>query len=315
MLQCLFIALLLSSASAVQNGDLRLVDGPSPNAGRVEVYYAGEWGTVCDDSWHLQDADVVCRQLGYEGADSPIVHRAGFGQGTGRIWLDQLSCTGQEQSVLECRHNGWGLHDCSHSEDAGVRCKRKAPVKPDTLPVRLNCPTYNDDGTCRQCPTKIRPDKTECLPTTAVEGIVEVFYKGVWRPVSATDWDEKDAQVLCGELGYPLASLTLPSLEDIWPNWDGSSPPSCDVGSGGLSQCNHVAFAIQENNAFRERLESTYLDAVDCTGTENKLLDCYFPSLGPSNNPSRRVATARCLLPPHRDCFSPTAEASNYKGY
>ena len=44
---------------------VRLVGGSSPNEGNVEVFYNGEWGPVCGESWDIQDADIACRQIGY----------------------------------------------------------------------------------------------------------------------------------------------------------------------------------------------------------------------------------------------------------
>ena len=90
--------------------------------GRVEVLFSGTWGTICDDSWNLRDAEVVCRQLGYDGALGAL-QGAIFGQGTGQIWLDNVDCLGHEKSLSECAHRGWGIHDCGHSEDAGVHCR------------------------------------------------------------------------------------------------------------------------------------------------------------------------------------------------
>ena len=87
----------------------------------MEVYYNDEWGTVCDDGWDLNDAQVVCRQLGFGLA---IVARVGayYGQGSGQIWLDDLNCVGTESTIANCLHNGWGNQDCRHDEDAGVQC-------------------------------------------------------------------------------------------------------------------------------------------------------------------------------------------------
>eukprot|EP00105_Crassostrea_gigas_P008727 XP_011423398.1 PREDICTED: uncharacterized protein LOC105325509 [Crassostrea gigas] len=100
---------------------VRLVGGSTSNQGRVEVYANGVWGTVCDDSWDSSDARVVCRMLGFTGSSSAY-ERARYGEGTGRILLDDVDCAGWETSIFSCRHGGLGVHNCGHSEDASVIC-------------------------------------------------------------------------------------------------------------------------------------------------------------------------------------------------
>ncbi len=96
--------------------------GGSHKEGRVEVYYNGTWGTVCDDAWDINDARVVCRQLGFPDAEAALI-KSYFGRGTGAILLDDLRCGGYEPSLFSCSHREVGSNNCGHDEDAGVRCK------------------------------------------------------------------------------------------------------------------------------------------------------------------------------------------------
>ena len=101
---------------------IRLADGPNLKEGRVELWRNGEWGTVCDDGWSLNDAHVVCKVLGYSGAsEAPCCAR--YGRGTGRIMLDNVGCSGSERSLLSCSNNGAYVHNCGHHEDASAVCE------------------------------------------------------------------------------------------------------------------------------------------------------------------------------------------------
>ncbi|XP_033112971.1 scavenger receptor cysteine-rich domain superfamily protein-like isoform X2 [Anneissia japonica] len=149
------------------DGDVRLSGGRNPLEGRVEVYFKGEWGTICDDDWGIQDADVVCRQLGYNMA-ARLGCCLSFGPGTGPIHVDNLACRGDEHSMEECPFNGWGRHNCGHWEDAGVVC---------TNPIRLK------EG------------------LTPLDGRVEVYMNGNWGTICNTNWGIEDSLVVCRMLG------------------------------------------------------------------------------------------------------------------
>lgn len=150
--------------------------------GRVEVLHNDEWGTVCDDYWDELDATVVCGQLGFFG-ESYAVSGAQFGAGDSSmpIWLDNIHCEGTEDYLSSCPHNGWGVHNCLHYEDAGVICQGSE----FDIPVRL------------------------ANGTASFEGRVEIYLNSHWGTICDIFWSTADASVVCRQLGYPAASDAL----------------------------------------------------------------------------------------------------------
>lgn len=294
------IALLLAAlrcvciATAQEDGNVRIVNGPSGISicGRVEIFHNGEWGTVCDDRWNLANGNVVCKQLGYVRAER-IYYTAHFGRGNGPIWMDGVQCREGQNSLAECRHNGWGVHDCSHAEDAGVCCERREAAKPESIPVRLSCPQCNVGGSCKSCPEKTHPDPTDCLPQSVVKGIVEVQVNGVWGTISGEGWGWTEATIVCGQLGYPMAYYSSSSrrLDVLWPNYASESDEDC------------VGDALNETQSLRGNLSYTLLQGVDCSGRESNLHECYIAGVGSKPNPSQDVATVQCGFFPHTECY------------
>ncbi|KAL9908665.1 tequila isoform 2-T2 [Glossina fuscipes fuscipes] len=108
--------------------EYRLEGGRTKLEGRLEVYYRGEWGSVCDDDFTLNEAQVVCNSLGYYG--KPDIVKNIYGPGSGPIWLDQVSCLGNETALDKCNHWTWGENNCNHTEDVSLSCNygSKPPV-------------------------------------------------------------------------------------------------------------------------------------------------------------------------------------------
>ena len=133
-------------------GNLRLVDGDliddkgQPCEGRLEIFYNGAWGTICDDYWTRADGNVACRALGFVAAveDMDRYRTAYFPPGTQdqQIVLDDLLCKGNESGLLECpsNHPEPGIHNCLHSEDVGLRCLKAGEVAPWIIDVEFGDP-------------------------------------------------------------------------------------------------------------------------------------------------------------------------------
>ncbi|XP_040093333.1 neurotrypsin isoform X1 [Oryx dammah] len=211
------------SCTPPTDGVIRLAGGEGGHEGRLEVYHRGQWGTVCNDGWTDLNTYVVCRQLGFKyGKQASANH---FRESMGPIWLDGVSCSGKEASFLQCSRRPWGSHDCSHREDVGISCYPGG----NGFRVSLGFPIRLMDGENKK------------------EGRVEVFINGQWGTVCDDGWTDKDATVICRQLGYK-----------------------------GPARARSMAY-------FGEGEGPIHMDNVKCTGNERSLADCVRQDIGDHN--------------------------------
>ncbi|XP_072122587.1 scavenger receptor cysteine-rich domain-containing protein DMBT1-like isoform X1 [Mobula birostris] len=162
---------------------LRLSGSDDACAGRLEIYYNGSWGTVCDDSWDQVDANVVCKQLGCGYVLEEKIILDCCGQGTGIIWLDEVNCSGNESHLWKCPSAPWGQHDCTHKKDVTVSCSEHKEIR-----------LMNGDRRC--------------------EGRVEVRYNGTWGTVCSETLDKNAANLICKQMKCgPLISIIYDAFQ------------------------------------------------------------------------------------------------------
>ena len=101
---------------------MRLKKGTALFRGQVEVLYSGNWWPVCSYGWDLRDANVICCQLGYNGAESSVDWQMITEQPSSwrDMWLDNVQCEGNETFIMECKHNGLGY--CLLRRQASLVC-------------------------------------------------------------------------------------------------------------------------------------------------------------------------------------------------
>lgn len=198
----LWMWLLVAGTQGVKDGDMRLADGDSTNEGRVEIFYRGQWGTVCDNLWDLMDASVVCRALGFENATKAL-GRAAFGPGAGPIMLDEVECTGTESSLAECKSLGWLRSNCRHNQDAGVICTNETRGThtldlSDELPAALEWIFDSQRGCDLSIRVRVKDDEEEGLDVCGHRLILSTNpeAEALWKGPGPTVTMEVDAECL-----------------------------------------------------------------------------------------------------------------------
>ncbi|XP_049452066.1 lysyl oxidase homolog 3B isoform X2 [Epinephelus fuscoguttatus] len=247
------------------------------NEGRIELFYKGEWGTICDDDFSISNANVLCRQLGFVSATG-WTHSAKYGKGQGKIWLDNVLCNGGEKSIELCKSRGWGNSDCTHDEDAGVVCKdERIPgfVDSNVIDAHVN-ENKVEEVRLRSVVTMSRKK----LPVT--EGVVEVRYKDGWAQICDLGWTIKNTRVVCGMLGFPherkvnknfYKRLKKRAAEKV-------PRPKVNVSAGGRHTSKAKANSKSKQSSagkrlYLERQKNFYhIHSVACTGTEVHLAAC-----------------------------------------
>uniref|UniRef100_A0A8U7NNP5 Uncharacterized protein n=1 Tax=Corvus moneduloides TaxID=1196302 RepID=A0A8U7NNP5_CORMO len=178
--------------------------GGSPCAGRVEVKLRGRWGSVGDNIWDMEDAEVVCQHLGCGSAAGAYSAREIFGAGDGPLSLADVDCKGNESTLWDCEIRGWGPYGGLHNFDTAVTCQGRSRTGEDVALHARFSRLVGGDGACA--------------------GRLEVRQGRAWVGVCEDQVDMKVAQVVCRELGCG-AALSIPGSERFGagsgPLWDG----------------------------------------------------------------------------------------------
>lgn len=210
---------------AVRKPALRLVG--SANSGHLEIILDSFTGTICDFGWSRYDASVACKQLGFQDGEP----RSHYPSNGATVVMSSMGCYGGESSIFMCRNPGWQKNideRCYEANrNAGVFCYNN---------VRISGGQNNEN-------------------TTA--GKVEMYHHGNWVTMCAKGFDDKDARVVCRELGFPNSKALVPG-------------------------------------AFGRRYYSEYVLGFNCNGTEMTIANCQFEESGECEERSSNYASVLC---------------------
>ncbi|XP_023207452.1 scavenger receptor cysteine-rich type 1 protein M130-like [Xiphophorus maculatus] len=176
------------SHEIICSDSVRLVQGTNRCSGRLEVKTNQSWSSVCEKDFDLQDAEVVCREI---GCGPPSVHQGSlYGEAEAPVGSREFLCEGSESALLNCSsRKSSGRNSCSPGQAVGLTCSDN---------IRLV-------GEASRC-----------------AGRLELLHQKEWRPVAVwySYWDMNSAAAVCAELDCGSAVSVRKSEEASWrPVW------------------------------------------------------------------------------------------------
>ncbi|XP_029473787.1 scavenger receptor cysteine-rich type 1 protein M130-like [Rhinatrema bivittatum] len=285
-----------------------LKDSHDQCSGRLEVFLDGKWGTVCARGWDYQDANVLCRELdcGYPEFKERYPSQT---QGTGPIWLHEVSCNGTESHLNECKAKPFGNNDCSHGDDVNVFCSEMRLLDgPSHCAGRLEMLTENHTwmSVCNENwdlqDVQVVCKYLGCGPALAAAGS-SMFGNGS-SPILLTDMNctgtevhlkqcpfvslinstrscsnADSAGVICSGVRLVEGDHPCTGKVELFHDgqWDPVSSRGWDIWDAQVV-CKETgcgfAISVQEGSVLGKRTSVLWLEDVNCNGTESHLTDC-----------------------------------------
>lgn len=244
--------------------ELRLEDGSDEHSGRLEIKYLDEWGIICDDDWDINDANVACKMLGYKSADSAYLSYT-ISDGDRDFFLSNVNCKGNETSLLQCKRDPWGNHNCKAHEVVGIVCHVEKVCKNNEftcsegnkcIPNSFVCDGDNDcpDGSDeKKCKVEIKL----VGGSSDLVGRVEITRAGMKGSICDDEFGNRDAMVICKMMGHGSGKV----IHNIFGNGEGA----------------------------------IWADDLNCIGYENKIQNCPGFSWGEHDCTHDEDVAVRCF--------------------
>ncbi|KAJ8985991.1 hypothetical protein NQ317_013875 [Molorchus minor] len=257
--------------------------------GMLKYYITALGELFVTDEWDENEAEVICRQLGYSRECCRPTLNSYFAPARRRFWMDNVYCDGTEEEISLCRFDGWGQNDCTPMEAAGVICEVPDQISQNIPQTKISMVSMPNNMKLRL--------KGGRVPT---EGRVEISTNGKnWEAICGDGWSLIEALVVCKSLSLGFASdamqteyfggnLTKRSLGGV----------KCLGNEYSITQCFY-------NKHATGKCKSRDLAAVSCTDTMSDLIIDHFELMKTAHLEDKPMFFLQCAM--EENCVASTA--------